>query len=77
MCPAGDDTLVREGDKLPADSLVLSTNNIWSIIRSQKDLNLPAHKVGRHWLLAEQVHSRSCCPRTGSSCKARVLQQHV
>jgi hypothetical protein len=47
MCPAGDDTLVREGDKLPADSLVLSTKNIWSIIRSQKDLNLPAHKVGR------------------------------
>lgn len=44
--PAGDDTLVREGDKLPADSLVLSTKNIWDIIRSQKDLNLPAHKVG-------------------------------
>lgn len=45
--PAGDDTLVREGDKLPADSLVLSTKNIWSIIKSQKDLNLPAHKVRR------------------------------
>lgn len=43
---AGDDTLVRAGDKLPADSLVLSTKNIWSIIKSQKDLNLPAHKVG-------------------------------
>lgn len=37
---------MREGDKLPADSLVLSTKNIWDIIRSQKDLNLPAHKVG-------------------------------
>jgi hypothetical protein len=37
--------LVRAGDKLPADSLVLSTKNIWSIIKSQKDLNLPAHKV--------------------------------
>ncbi len=51
-CPAGDDTLVREGDKLPADSLVLSTKNIWDIIRSQKDLNLPAHKVrrGPAWL---------------------------
>lgn len=31
--------------RLPADSLVLSTRNIWGIIRSQKDLNLPAHKV--------------------------------
>jgi hypothetical protein len=59
--PAGDDTLVREGDKLPADSLVLSTGNIWSIIRSQKDLNLPAHKV-RHTPPAAAVHeqSRSC-----------------
>lgn len=43
---AGDDTLLRAGDKLPADSLVLSTKNIWSIIKAQKDLNLPAHKVG-------------------------------
>lgn len=33
-------------DKLPADSLVLSTKQIWEVIRSQKDLNLPAHKVG-------------------------------
>lgn len=59
---AGDDTLVRAGDKLPADSLVLSTKNIWSIIKSQKDLNLPAHKVGARCsppvslLLSEQAY---------------------
>uniref|UniRef100_A0A383VTW4 Protein ROOT HAIR DEFECTIVE 3 homolog n=1 Tax=Tetradesmus obliquus TaxID=3088 RepID=A0A383VTW4_TETOB len=42
----GDDSLVRAANgRLPADSLVLSTRNIWGIIRSQKDLNLPAHKV--------------------------------
>jgi hypothetical protein len=45
---AGDNSLVRTGDgRLPADSLVLSTRNIWGIIKSQKDLNLPAHKVRR------------------------------
>lgn len=42
---AGDNTLVRAVERLPADALVLSTHNIWSIIKSQKDLNLPAHKV--------------------------------
>eukprot|EP00879_Flechtneria_rotunda_P005764 GHRR01006065.1.p1 GENE.GHRR01006065.1~~GHRR01006065.1.p1 ORF type:complete len:797 (+),score=315.22 GHRR01006065.1:159-2549(+) len=42
----GEASLVRVApDKLPADSLVLSTQNIWGIIKSQKDLNLPAHKV--------------------------------
>eukprot|EP00775_Hariotina_reticulata_P006126 gene6126-6365_t len=43
--PEGDNTLVRAVERLPADALVLSTHNIWSIIKSQKDLNLPAHKV--------------------------------
>jgi hypothetical protein len=44
---SGDDSLVRAANgRLPADSLVLSTRNIWGIIKSQKDLNLPAHKVG-------------------------------
>jgi len=42
---AGEDTLVRDVERLPADALVLSTHNIWSIIKLQKDLNLPAHKV--------------------------------
>ncbi len=46
---AGPDGLVRASpDKLPAGALALSTANIWSVIRSQKDLNLPAHKV-RGW----------------------------
>lgn len=47
MCDAHADerSLVRVYDKLPADALPLSLQNIWSVIRSQKDLNLPAHKV--------------------------------
>jgi hypothetical protein len=46
MFNAVDDTLVvKPVDKLPADSFALSSENIWKIIRSQKDLNLPAHKV--------------------------------
>lgn len=36
----------RHPDQLPAGALPLSTANIWAVIRSQKDLNLPAHKVG-------------------------------
>jgi hypothetical protein len=34
-----------ESERLPADTLALSTSNIWRVIKSQKDLNLPAHKV--------------------------------
>jgi hypothetical protein len=32
-------------DKLPGDAFALSLHSIWDVIRSQKDLNLPAHKV--------------------------------
>lgn len=32
-------------DRLPVDALALSMRSIWEVIRSQKDLNLPAHKV--------------------------------
>ena len=32
-------------DKLPAAALALSTKKVWEVIRSQRDLNLPAHKV--------------------------------
>ena len=32
-------------DKLPAAALALSTSKVWEVIRSQRDLNLPAHKV--------------------------------
>ncbi len=45
--PADDDSLVRGEEKLPGDAFALSVRNIWEVIRSQKDLNLPAHKVGR------------------------------
>lgn len=45
-CHAADDSLIRATDKLPGDALALSMGSIWEVIRSQKDLNLPAHKVG-------------------------------
>lgn len=32
-------------DKLPGDALALSLQKVWEVIRDQKDLNLPAHKV--------------------------------
>jgi Root hair defective 3 GTP-binding protein (RHD3) len=32
-------------DKLPGHALPLSMQRLWQIIREQKDLNLPAHKV--------------------------------
>ena len=45
MC-TGEDTLVRvSNDKLPGHALALSLQKVWEIIRDQKDLNLPAHKV--------------------------------
>ncbi|MEW5304073.1 MAG: hypothetical protein WDW36_006707 [Sanguina aurantia] len=42
----GDESLVDlETDRLPADSFAMSTEQIWDVIHSQKDLNLPAHKI--------------------------------
>lgn len=32
-------------DKLPGQALPLSMQRLWQVIREQKDLNLPAHKV--------------------------------
>lgn len=43
---AGDDTLVRPNEHLPGAAFALSAQKIWEAIRTQKDLNLPAHKVG-------------------------------
>ncbi|GLC63350.1 hypothetical protein PLESTF_000026900 [Pleodorina starrii] len=43
--PDDEDTLIRGDERLPGDSFALSTRNIWDVIRAQKDLNLPAHKV--------------------------------
>ncbi len=47
LCVATDEhTLVRAGeDKLPGSSFALSLEKVWEVIRDQKDLNLPAHKV--------------------------------
>lgn len=64
---------MREGDKLPADSLVLSTRNIWGIIKSQKDLNLPAHKVRLH---AARVPSHSQHPGSFTFTKPGLLDFH-
>ncbi|DBA68461.1 hypothetical protein WJX79_008695 [Trebouxia sp. C0005] len=42
----GDNSLVRVSqDALPGDAFALSLNKVWEVIKSQKDLNLPAHKV--------------------------------
>lgn len=41
----GDSLVRRHPDRMPASALPLSTASIWNVIRSQKDLNLPAHKV--------------------------------
>ena len=41
----------RSRDKLPGHALSLSLKNIWEVIKDQRDLNLPAHKVslGFNW----------------------------
>ena len=43
-------------DKLPGDALTLSLQKVWEVIRDQKDLNLPAHKVQRFSSLLRQLH---------------------
>lgn len=44
--PTGADSLVHVSqDSLPGDAFALSLNKVWEVIKSQKDLNLPAHKV--------------------------------
>ncbi|GIL94426.1 hypothetical protein Vretimale_620 [Volvox reticuliferus] len=43
--PDNEETLIRGDEKLPGDTFGLSIRNIWDVIRAQKDLNLPAHKV--------------------------------
>ncbi|KAG2448827.1 hypothetical protein HYH02_006178 [Chlamydomonas schloesseri] len=45
FAPDAEDTLICGDEKLPGDAFALSIHNIWDVIRSQKDLNLPAHKV--------------------------------
>eukprot|EP00197_Chlamydomonas_leiostraca_P006826 CAMPEP_0202877232 /NCGR_PEP_ID=MMETSP1391-20130828/30312_1 /ASSEMBLY_ACC=CAM_ASM_000867 /TAXON_ID=1034604 /ORGANISM="Chlamydomonas leiostraca, Strain SAG 11-49" /LENGTH=609 /DNA_ID=CAMNT_0049559227 /DNA_START=36 /DNA_END=1862 /DNA_ORIENTATION=- len=43
--PEGDNSLWRANDHLPGAAFSLSVAKIWEVIRTQKDLNLPAHKV--------------------------------
>lgn len=58
---AGDDSLVRPNDHLPGAAFSLSVQKIWEVIRTQKDLNLPAHKV---WL---------ACARCNVEARGRVV----
>lgn len=48
-CPfecTGEDSLVHVSrDALPGDAFAFSMSKVWEVIKSQKDLNLPAHKV--------------------------------
>ncbi|CAD7704286.1 unnamed protein product [Ostreobium quekettii] len=39
------DSYVRTGDKLPGDAITMSTQKVWELIRTHKDLDLPAHKI--------------------------------
>ncbi|GIL45756.1 hypothetical protein Vafri_2910 [Volvox africanus] len=43
--PDNEETLIRGDEKLPGDTFAFSIRKIWDVIRAQKDLNLPAHKV--------------------------------
>lgn len=71
----GDETLVMPHDTLPADSLPLSLGGIWGVIKSQKDLNLPAHKVvrGARWGRAAAGRRRRCV-RPSASRRRHVMR---
>lgn len=45
----------RSTDQLPGSSLGLSMGKLWQIIREQRDLNLPAHKVQSAYLNVDRV----------------------
>ena len=67
---AGDDSLIRiSDDKLPGDSLALSMGKVWEVIKDQKDLNLPAHKVG-WWAICMSPAARRCaCQLPWKGCE--------
>ena len=44
----GIDGYMKTNDKLPGDAFPLSAQKVWEVIKSHKDLDLPAHKV---WML--------------------------
>ena len=45
-------------DKLPGNVLTINLKKIWEVIKDQKDLNLPAHKVHLLW---QQVPGLNSC----------------
>lgn len=45
MALIGPETYVRLDGKLPGDAVPLSASKVWEVIKSHKDLDLPAHKV--------------------------------
>lgn len=53
ICAADEgQSLVRPAeDKLPGHALPLSMQRLWQVIREQKDLNLPAHKVALQFVV--------------------------
>ena len=69
-------------DALPGDAFALSLNKVWEVIRSQKDLNLPAHKVccnlsspGKHCKLSGHHAGCAACPRLTCWSFACTLKQ--
>lgn len=45
------------GEKLPGSSLALHMTTIWEVVRANKDLNLPAHRVMVANIRCEQIAS--------------------
>ena len=72
---AGDDSLIRiSEDKLPGDSLALSMGKVWEVIKDQKDLNLPAHKVSLRGHLHLPSGQNMCTSAPWVCCEQPPLQ---
>ncbi len=66
---AEEESLVRASpDKLPGHTLALSMQKVWEVIREQKDLNLPAHKVCSQLELSRCTWSPPICRETAWYC---------
>ena len=71
---AGDDSLIRiSEDKLPGDSLALSMGKVWEVIKDQKDLNLPAHKVSLRGHLHSPLARTCACQLPGRGCEQHCV----
>ncbi|GBF96639.1 hypothetical protein Rsub_09272 [Raphidocelis subcapitata] len=71
----GDSLVRRHPDQLPAGALSLSTANIWSVIRSQKDLNLPAHKIMVANVRCEDIKNDQLAAFTGDQAWAALVEE--